>query len=131
MIKPRTSTFIPRSCEGLLFPLPSGVFSDDLYAGLVPYPVLRRRRLGYEITCPTLDGYPLTCSAEIEIRERSRRRLLAHGTLTPSGDYFSGGFLRLTLTPLGAQLVDAGRHPRATAALRGRAFPTARWTIRF
>ncbi len=127
-VSPRT--VVSGTCEFLGLPIRG---YDEPFLHLAPSPFRRRGRLGFQIDCPTSDAEYVSCSAAIEIRDRSRRRLLASGKLKPNKPdfYFRGGFLRLTTTPVGAQLRKSGRHPIATVSIRGSSVPTARWTIRF
>ncbi len=126
--RPRRRTRIAAACDSLSIPLPRGALVDS-GATIKPTPHRRRGRLGFDVSCPDLDGEPQDCRATVRIRARSTRRLLAVGRLRRGGA--SSRFLRLRLTDAGRRARGDGRRRPATTAIRGRLMRTTAWTIRF
>ena len=129
VISPRAATSIPAACERLLFRLPRSTLSDDDFFDIAPVPERRVGRRGFEVRCPQIDGEPLRCSAELRIRARSSRRLIASGSVSAARR--ERRFLRLSFTAYGRRLLRDPHRVVARTTLRGKLLPNARWTTRF
>jgi Ca2+-binding RTX toxin-like protein len=125
--RPRARTRIAASCESLSIRLPRGARADS-GATMRPTPRSHHGDLGFDVTCPDLDGEPADCRATLRIRT-STGRLLATGRLDRRGD--SRRVMHLRLTALGRSLRRDGRKQFATTVLRGPLMRKTAWTIRF
>jgi Ca2+-binding RTX toxin-like protein len=126
--RPRARTRIAPACESLSIRLPRGA-SVDSGATIRPTPQRRRGVLGFDVSCPDLDGEPADCRATLRIRARAGGRLLATGRL--SRGRASSRFLRVRLTALGRSLRRDGRRQLVTTVIRGPLMRRTAWTIDF
>ena len=125
--RPRVQARIGPSCEILAIRLPRGARADS-GATIRPTPRSRAGDLGFDVTCPDLDGEPADCRATLHIRTPAGR-LLATGRLDRGGA--SIRVMQLRVTALGRSLRRDGRKELATTVLRGPLMRRTAWTIRF
>ena len=125
--RPRVRTRIGASCESLSIRLPRGARADS-GATMRPTPRSHGGDLGFDVTCPDLDGEPADCRATLRIRTPAGR-LLATGRLDRARA--SSRVMHLRLTALGRSLRRDGRTQFATTVLRGPLMRRTAWTIRF
>jgi RTX calcium-binding nonapeptide repeat (4 copies) len=129
--KTRARTRVPPSCERLSIGLPRDAIVDD-GAAVSPIPHRRRGALGFDLSCPEIDGYADECRTTVRIFARSYHRMLATGRLAGSGDAEDlDRFLRLQLTALGRRLKGDDRRQFATTVIRGPLMARTAWSIRF
>ena len=127
----RARTRVPPSCEHLSIRLPRGA-SVDGPAAVSPVPRRRRGALGFDLSCPEIDGYPENCRTTVRIVARRNHRLLAAGRLAGSGDAEDvDRFLRLHLTALGKRLRGDDRRQLAMIAIQGPLMARTAWSIEF
>jgi hypothetical protein len=123
----RAGTRIAPSCETLSIRLPRGARADS-GATIRPTPRSHGGNLGFDVTCPDLDGEPADCRATLRIRTTAGR-VLATGRL--GRGRASRRTMDLRLTALGRSLHRDGRTQFATTVLRGPSMRRTAWTIRF
>jgi len=126
----RARTHVPPACERLSIRLPRGGNVDG-GATLDPIPQRKRGALGFDLSCPEIDGYPINCRATVRILTRSNQRLLATARLDEIESEDLSRFLRLRLTAAGHILHGDRRRQLASVAVRGPVMATTAWTIGF
>jgi Ca2+-binding RTX toxin-like protein len=127
----RARTRVPASCERLSIRLPRDA-SVDGGAAMNPIPQRKGGALGFDLSCPDIDGYPTKCQTTVRIVSRSKHRLLATGRLRDTGGSEElDRFLRVHLTALGHRLESDDRRQWATIVIRGPLMRKTAWTIGF
>jgi Ca2+-binding RTX toxin-like protein len=124
--RPSARTRIPAACDRLSIPLPRRALVDT-GASIHPTPERRSGALGFDVSCPDLDGEPVNCRATMRVRTRFSHRLLATGSVSRRGG--SDRFLRLRLTALGRRLHGDHRRQLARVVVRGPLMRSTEWTI--
>ena len=127
----RARTTVAPSCERLSIRLPRDANVDG---GAVVNPTPQREggALGFDLSCPEIDGYPEDCRTTVHIVARSNHRRLATGQLENSGNSEdTGRFLRVHLTAFGRGLYGDRRRQLATVVVRGPLMARTAWTIWF
>lgn len=126
----RARTRVPPTCDRLSIRLPRGA-SVDRAASVYPIPQRKGGALGFELSCPEIDGYPTNCRTTVRIVTRSNQRLLATGRLHDIESEDLNRFLRLQLTASGRALHRDRRRQLATVVVRGPLMARTAWTIGF
>jgi hypothetical protein len=130
MSRPRSSTFVPRTCERLVIVQPhEDVFDGD--ASLTPNPVRNGGRLGVWVKCPETDGYPEACSALVRVRDAAGGLLASARAPVVYSENPEDRFRPLRLTQLGRAHLDAAGRVRAKVSVRGQLLTPTAWTILF
>lgn len=126
--RPSARTRIPPACERLSIPLPRHAVVDS-GATIRPTPERKHGSLGFEVSCPDLDGEPQDCRTTTRVRARFSDALLAAGSI--NGRLGANRFLRLHLTALGRQLQGDHQRQLARIVIHGPLMRRTAWTIRF
>ena len=128
--RPRSSTFVPRTCERLVIVQPpEDVFNGD--ASLTPNPVHNDGRLGIWVKCPETDGYPEPCSALVRVGDAAGGLLASARAPVVYSESTDDRFRPLRLTQLSRQQLDAAGRVSATVTVRGQLLTPTAWTIGF
>jgi hypothetical protein len=125
----RARTRVAPSCERLSIRLPRGADADS--AAVNPIPQRKGGALGFDLSCPGIDGLPAHCRTTLRIVTRSNQRLLATGRLDDIESEDLSRFLRLQLTASGRALHGDRRRQLGTVVVRGPLMARTAWTIGF
>jgi Ca2+-binding RTX toxin-like protein len=126
----RPKTRLPTACERLFLRKRRGVLADS-GAIVDPTPDRSGGRFGFDLSCPDLDGEPVSCTGRVKIVAARSGKLLGSGRLTAGDSESTRRVLPVHLTALGDRFWGDGKRQLGRVRVSGRLARTARWTIGF